>query len=82
MPTTRINYLCANCALRSIPLLCNPRATALSSVTRYGRDTSVGRAKQRAPAMMAHVLNQGRLFGLRSKEYSPVTEVRGCVAFL
>ena len=54
----------------SIPLLCNLCATAIPSLTRYSGNTLFGWDQRRAPAMMAHVLNQGRLFGLTPLDWA------------
>ena len=46
--------------------LCDPCATAIAAVTLYGAAAS----KQRAPAMMAYVASEGRLFWLTPTDWA------------
>jgi hypothetical protein len=60
------NYRRVIPASRSIQPFCDLRATAIVAVTRYGAAGS----KQRAPAMMAYVASEGRLFGLTPTDWA------------
>jgi hypothetical protein len=57
-------------ASRPIHPRCNPRATAMAPLARYGGNIESASTKQRASAMMARVISEGRLFSLKPFDWA------------
>jgi hypothetical protein len=57
-------------ASRLIHPLCNPYATAVAPVAGYSDNIESASTKQRASAMMARVISEGRLFSLKPFDWA------------